>query len=135
MPTISSRPQRWIGAGLALALALLLLGPAPAWAAGAEPGNGSAVAYRCDGDPLEATYNNGPVDAPGIPNTQAGTVPGAFVLLLWRDIRLQLPRTNNAGAPSYTDGKWWWSLEDLDHPRFLLRQGDVVSFVCERPPI
>jgi hypothetical protein len=81
-----------------------------------------------------ATYDNGPVDAPGIPNTLAGTVPGAFVVLRWRDLTLQLPRTNNAGDPSYTDGKWWWSLEEPDHPRFRLRRGDVVDFACERQP-
>ena len=52
------------------------------------------------------------------------------MVLRWRDISLQLPRTNNAGAPSYTDGKWWWSLEDPGHPRFRLRRGDVVEFAC-----
>ena len=47
----------------------------------------------------------------GIPNTSAGTLPGDGVLIHWRKLTLQLPRTNNAGAPSYTDGRWWWRVE------------------------
>ena len=109
----------------ALALLLLLVPPAQALAANPE-------AYRCDGEPLLALADNGAVDAIGIPNTAAGTVPGAFVVLQWRGVTLQLPRTNNAGAPSYTDGKWWWSLEDPAAPRFQLRQGGVTSYACER---
>lgn len=110
---------------LALVLLPLLQAPAPALAASPE-------AYRCDGDPLLALADNGAVDAIGIPNTAAGTVPGAFVVLRWRGVTLQLPRTNNAGAPSYTDGKWWWSLEDPAAPRFQQRQGGVISYACER---
>ncbi|WP_315857164.1 hypothetical protein [Synechococcus sp. ATX 2A4] len=123
--------QRWFApaghAALATALALLLLLVPPAPALAAIP-----VAYRCDGEPLLALADNGAVDAIGIPNTAAGTVPGAFVVLQWRGVTLQLPRTNNAGAPSYTDGKWWWSLEDPAAPRFQLRQGGVTSYACER---
>ncbi|MCP9848338.1 hypothetical protein KBY88_00685 [Cyanobium sp. Morenito 9A2] len=89
--------------------------------------------YVCDGDPLLAQVDNGAVDAPNLPNTTAGTVPGAVVLLRWRDLNLQLPRTNNAGPPSYTDGKWWWSEEDPGHPRFLQRRGAISSFACQRP--
>lgn len=117
-------------AGRLLALLLLLcfaLG-SPATAAAA------AVPYRCDGDLLLATSDNGAVDAPGIPNTTAGTVPGATVLLEWRDLRLQLPRTNNAGPPSYTDGLWWWSLEDPQQPRFLHRRGAIERFSCQAVP-
>jgi len=115
-------------AGRLLALLLLLClslgGPALATAAGAVP-------YRCDGDLLLATSDNGAVDAPGIPNSTAGTVPGATVLLEWRELRLQLPRTNNAGPPSYTDGLWWWSLEDPQQPRFLHRRGAIERFSCQ----
>jgi hypothetical protein len=59
---------------------------------------------------------------------------GGNVVLQWRGLSLQLPRTNNAGAASFSDGKWWWSLEDSAHPRFLLRRplGDIEDFVCER---
>jgi hypothetical protein len=110
---------------LASLLALLLtLAPLP----------GSAErAFRCAGDPLIARAESGPVDAVGIPNTAAGTAPGAFVLLRWRGRTLQLPRTNNAGPPSYTDGTWWWSLEDPEHPNFRLRQrlGTIEEFACE----
>jgi hypothetical protein len=93
----------------------------------------ATLAYRCDGEPLSAQVNNGAVDAIAIPNIAGGTVPGAFVVLQWRGITLQLPRTNNAGAPSFTDGKWWWSLEDPEHPSFRLRGGlgDIQSFRCE----
>ena len=127
LPTILNPPQPWIRGGLAFAVAVLVLASTPAWASGPDAGIQS---YTCDGDALIAAYDNGPVDAPGIPNSSAGTVPGAVVVLRWRDISLQLPRTNNAGAPSYTDGKWWWSLEDPGHPRFRLRRGDVVEFAC-----
>ncbi len=117
-------------AGRLLALALLLClalgGPATAAA--------EAIPYRCDGDLLLATSDNGAVDAPGIPNISAGTVPGATVLLEWRDLRLQLPRTNNAGPPSYTDGLWWWSLEDPQQPRFLHRRGAIERFSCQAVP-
>ena len=127
LPTISSTLQQWIKGGLVLALACCLLASSPAWARGPDA---DIQSYTCDGDALIAMYDNGPVDAPCIPNSSGGTVPGAFVVLRWRDITLQLPRTNNAGAPSYTDGKWWWSLEDPGHPRFRLRRGDVVEFAC-----
>jgi hypothetical protein len=120
---------------MATLLAALLVLPHPALAAQPEH-------YRCAGDPLEARVDNGAVDAAGIPNTAAGTVPGAFVVLHWRGIVLQLPRTNNAGAPSFTDGKWWWSLEDPDHPLLQLRtsqrragqvrSGGVETFDCSR---
>ncbi len=117
-------------------LALLLLGCLLLGMPWTEPVQAAAagVAYRCDGDPLLATADNGAVDAGGIPNTTAGTVPGATVVLEWRGLHLQLPRTNNAGPPSYTDGIWWWSLEDPDHPRFLRRRGGLESFSCQPGP-
>jgi hypothetical protein len=92
------------------------------------------VRYRCGGDLLVARSENGAVDAVAIPNTSAGTPPGAFVVLEWRGISLQLPRTNNAGAPSYTDGRWWWSLENPDQPRFRQRRGAIEEFPCSREP-
>jgi hypothetical protein len=121
--------QTLAGRLLALLLLLCLSLGGPALAAAAE-----AVPYRCDGDLLLATSDNGAVDAPGIPNSAAGTVPGATVLLEWRDLRLQLPRTNNAGPPSYTDGLWWWSLEDPQQPRFLHRRGAIERFSCQAVP-
>lgn len=90
--------------------------------------------YRCDGDPLTADLMRGAVDDPGIPDPSDAPVPvGGSVVLRWRDQSLQLPRTNNAGAASFTDGRWWWSLEDPAHPRFRLRRafGDVRDFQCE----
>lgn len=93
----------------------------------------AAQLYRCDGEPLEATLVRGPVDDPTLPDPMAGPVPmGGFVLLAWRDQRLQLPRNNNAGAPSFSDGRWWWSLEDPAHPRFRQRLpgGAIADFAC-----
>ena len=92
------------------------------------------VTYRCDGTPLTATLHTGDVDARSIPNSTDGTVPGAFVVLQGPELSLQLPRTNNAGAASFSDGKWWWSLEDPDHPRFMRRRGlgDIQTLVCDR---
>lgn len=116
-----------------LLLALLAAAPLPAAAAAAP----ASERFRCDGVPLTATLYGGAVDDPTIPNSSAGTLPGAFVQLQWQlageSIALQMPRTNNAGPPSFSDGKWWWSLEDARHPRFRLRQGSgaIEEFACE----
>lgn len=116
---------------LALVLCLSLITGQAAPAAAFVPGLDDTH-YLCGGDPLVAISDNGAVDAPDIPNRSQGTVPGAYVVLRWRGMTLQLPRTNNAGAPSYTDGKWWWSLENPDHPSFRLRRGGIETFPCER---
>jgi hypothetical protein len=127
---------------LSLALLLCCLTAAPALAETAGSGSASAglpattpvMRYCCGGDLLLARSENGAVDAVAIPNISAGTPPGAFVVLEWRGISLQLPRTNNAGAPSYTDGRWWWSLENPDQPRFRLRRGAIEEIPCSREP-
>jgi hypothetical protein len=125
---------------LALLLCCLTAAPALAQAAGSSPDSAgqpptaAAVRYRCGGDLLLARSENGAVDAVAIPNISAGTPPGAFVVLEWRGISLQLPRTNNAGAPSYTDGRWWWSLENPDQPILRLRRGAIEEFPCSREP-
>jgi hypothetical protein len=146
-------PRGWLallrrGAHRALLLApllLLLLSLGPAVGVGPAlalqpPGppdilpGASRSFYRCDGDPLAADLVRGAVDDPAIPDPSTGPVPvGGFVVLHWRDLNLQLPRTNNAGAASFTDGRWWWSLEAPDHPRFRQRRslGDVQDFSCE----
>jgi len=111
--------------------------PLTAQAAGSLPPDPPAELFRCDGSPLSATLHGGAVDDPAIPNRSGGTLPGAFMQLRWQRgdelIALQLPRTNNAGAPSFSDGKWWWSLEDPVHPRFRLRSGagDIADFACD----
>ncbi|QNI70113.1 hypothetical protein [Cyanobium sp. NS01] len=128
---ISAAATRWLLSPL-LALGLLLLGPgSAAW--GLEAAN-QPSRYSCDGDLLLARVENGAVDAPGIPNTLAGTLPGAFVVIDWRELHLQLPRTNNAGAPSFGDGRWWWSLEDPSRPTLLLQQAQQTSFACSALP-
>jgi hypothetical protein len=116
---------------LARALVIVLL---LGFTAVAPLGAATTSSYLCAGDPLEALADNGAVDDPGIPNQAAGTVPGAFVVLRWRGLSLQLPRTNNAGAPSYTDGQWWWSLEDPQRPRFQRSRGSIETYACERLP-
>jgi hypothetical protein len=134
--------SRILGSFLSLALVLIGLGSAPPPGMADGPGPAASMPpplatparYRCGGDLLLARSETGAVDAVGIPNTSAGTPPGAFVVLEWRGTRLQLPRTNNAGAPSYTDGRWWWSLEDPDQPRFRLRRGAIEDFPCTREP-
>ena len=97
-----------------------------------------AADWSCDGDPLSVATVAGAVDPTGlpggIPNTSAGTLPGDGVLIRWRGLTLQLPRTNNAGPPSYTDGRWWWRVEDLLKPEFLERRGSIVSYDCEPLP-
>jgi len=117
---------------LAVALALLL----PLWGLMHPAGVLAAVdpvpaSFVCEGDPLLAEVHGGAVDAPGIPNAAAGTVPGAFIVLRWRGVSLQLPRTNNAGTPSYSDGRWWWQALDPQHPDFAQRRGDWEPYRCD----
>lgn len=129
-------PSAWrseASTGVVIAAALVVLlcwGVRPAWADRVA----SPETYRCGGEPLIATLHSGPVDDLSIPNRSGSTLPGAFVVLEWQAQAVQLPRTNNAGAPSFTDGRWWWSLEDPDHPDLRLRRGlgDVVQLSCER---
>ena len=91
--------------------------------------------WICDGDRLTAEPIQigrdafGPMAQP-IPNIADGTVPGDVILLKWRGVTLQLPRTNNAGSPSYTDGRWWWQVEDQEHPDFRQRKGGIINYVC-----
>jgi hypothetical protein len=113
---------------IVLAVGIAIAGPAPALAE-AESG---AQHYLCDGEPLLAEIHNGAVDAIDIPNSTAGTVPGAFVVLQWRGISLQLPRSNNAGQPSYTDGRWWWSSPAPDQIEFEQLRGTVHSYCCQK---
>ena len=114
---------------LVLALLLLLSAP-PAWAASASAEE--TQRYLCDGDALVAMLHNGAVDAREIPNSDGGTVPGAFIVLQWRGLSLQLPRTNNAGIPSYTDGRWWWQAVDPDRPDFREHRGIFKIYACSR---
>lgn len=114
---------------LALLLPLVSLGVAPQARA--------LDHYRCAGEPLQAQVQPGAVDAPDIPNSAAGTVPGAFIVLHWQGVTLQLPRTNNAGSPSYSDGRWWWQAEDPDHPEFAQRtgaRGAIEHYRCDAEP-
>ncbi|MFM7676728.1 MAG: hypothetical protein ACKO5F_14385 [Synechococcus sp.] len=127
MAKVHRRPGGWSRL-FAAAAALLLLLASPRIAA-ASSGEGTAR-YLCADEPLLAEVHQGAVDAP-VPNTLAGTVPGAFVVMRWGERTLQLPRTNNAGAPSYTDGLWWWSAEDPLHPRFEQNRGAVIEIPCK----
>ena len=95
----------------------------------------SLADWMCDGDRLSVEVTHGAVDvtglAQGLPNTLEGTLPGDGVVLRWRDLVLQLPRTNNAGSPSYTDGRWWWRVADASLPEFFERRGTVLRHQCE----
>ena len=98
-----------------------------------------AAAWICDGDRLTAETIHLGRDAIGtttepIPNISDGTSPGDLILLTWRGVTLQLPRTNNAGVPSYTDGRWWWQMEDPDHPDFRQRRSTITRYRCEPEP-
>jgi hypothetical protein len=117
---------------LVLTVALPLLPAPPAWAAAAAAASADVQHYVCAGEPLQASVYRGAVDAPAIPNSNGGTVPGGFIVLEWRGVRLQLPRTNNAGVPSYTDGRWWWQAADPAQPTFAERRGGVTTIPCER---
>ena len=91
--------------------------------------------WLCDGDRLSIERRSGAVDptglSNGVPNSADGTLPGDTLLVRWRGVVLQLPRTNNAGPPSYTDGRWWWRVVDIGQPEFRERRGGVVSYRCE----
>ena len=99
------------------------------------PQTPAAADWICDGDRLQVEPFRGAVDPTGlsdsIPNTLGDTLPGDGVLLTWRDITLQLPRTNNAGTPSYTDGRWWWREDDPEQPEFFERRGSIIRHSCE----
>lgn len=120
-----------IAAVMAVLLPLCCLLTPPQSLAAADP---SPEHFLCDGEPLLADVHIGAVDAPGIPNTARGTVPGSFIVLEWRGVSLQLPRTNNAGTPSYSDGRWWWQALDPEHPGFAQRRGAWEHYSCEASP-
>ena len=108
-----------------------------AWAAELPAARSSVIPaeghYRCDGEALSTVFQPGAVDAVDLPNQSAGTLPGSFLVVRWRGIQLQLPRTNDAGPPRFSDGKWLWQFNPGEPPRFLLRQGlgEVQEFGCE----
>lgn len=113
-----------------LVVVMLLSAPQRANASEVTP-----TTWMCDGDLLTLAPTSGSVDFNGllgsVPNVQAGTVPGDGVLIEWRGMRYQLPRTNNAGAPSYTDGRWWWRAEDPLHPEWKQRRGGIITYACD----
>ncbi|BEV36852.1 hypothetical protein [Synechococcus sp. M16CYN] len=106
-----------------MAVNLLLINISPA-----------VASWICDGEELTAERFSGAVDvtgiAGGIPNSSDGTLPGDGILISWRGMTLQLPRTNNKGIPSYTDGRWWWREKDLSAPEFKERKGRIVTYEC-----
>jgi hypothetical protein len=72
---------------IVLAVGIATAGPAPALALALAEAESGAQHYLCDGEPLLAEIHNGAVDAIDIPNSSAGTVPGAFVVLQSGPIR------------------------------------------------
>ena len=91
--------------------------------------------WSCDGEPLSVRLMSGAVDLrglpPNVPNTEGNTAPGDGVLIKWRGQTLQLPRTNNAGAPSYTDGRWWWRVLNPEQAEWKERRGQIFSYTCQ----
>lgn len=121
---------------LSLLLVLLIM-PLPTAALNEPslmPSDMAMQVWECDGDPLSVRTTPGAVDLRGltteVPNIEAGTAPGDGVLITWRGETLQLPRTNNAGTPSYTDGRWWWRAEDPATPEWKERRGSIISYAC-----
>ena len=124
----ATRERKLLRQLVAIGLSLLMLLTAPS----AHASSSIAQHFLCEGDSLEAIAFNGAVDAVGIPNSNAETVPGAFMVLRWRELSLQLPRTNNAGIPSYSDGRWWWQALDPEHPEFAQLRGNAEQYSCDR---
>ncbi len=89
--------------------------------------------YICEGDKLEATIYNNQDGSFKVLEPLEKLDAGAFAVLNWKDIVLMLPRTFNSGETSFTDGKWWWSYEDPNPPRFRRRNplGDITDFTCD----
>ena len=91
--------------------------------------------WSCDGEPLSVRLTSGAVDLRGlpsnVPNTEGNTAPGDGVLIKWREQTLQLPRTNNAGPPSYTDGRWWWRVLTPGQAEWKERRGQIISYTCQ----
>ena len=110
-------------------MVMLLVSPLGASAASPSP-----TEWLCDGDTLTLMPIAGSVDISGlpdsVPNIESGTVPGDGVLISWRGQTFQLPRTNNAGPPSYTDGRWWWRAAEPDHPEWKQRRGGIITYTC-----
>lgn len=79
-----------------------------------------AAQWLCEGDPLSAERLGLGLEA-----------MGPLAAPRWRGITLQLPRTNNAGVASYTDGRWWWRELDSERPEFQQRRGAVEHYSCE----
>jgi hypothetical protein len=123
----AARENTLLNALVAMAVGLLMLLTAPS----ADASSSAVQHFLCGGDPMDVLAFNGAVDAAEIPNSNANTVPGAFLVLRWRTLSLQLPRTNNAGVPSYSDGRWWWQALDPDHPDFAQLRGNREPYSCE----
>ncbi len=66
---------------------------------------------------------------------------GAFVVIKWKDKKIMLPISFNAGEISFTDKKWLWSYKDMENglhqnsPRLakLLPNGKIVESSCHLP--
>ena len=92
--------------------------------------------FTCDGELLETTIYNNQNGIFTIVAPLQEIDAGGFVVLHWKELSLMLPRTFNTGETSFTDGKWWWSYEDPEHPQLRLRKrrGDIKDFKCDVIP-
>lgn len=112
--------------GISLSLLILLT------ATSAHASSSATQHFLCGGDPLDAFEFYCGLDAVDIPNSNEDRVPGAFIVLRWNKSSIKLPRTNNAGVPSYSDGRWRRRTLDPDHPDFAQQRGKVGLYSFER---
>ncbi|KGG28103.1 MULTISPECIES: hypothetical protein [unclassified Prochlorococcus] len=94
------------------------------------------TSFTCDGNLVETTIYNNENGAYSIVKAYEELDAGAFVVINLENSKLMLPRTFNVGETSFTDGKWWWSYEDHQHPTFqrLTALGEIQEFNCEAQP-
>ncbi len=88
--------------------------------------------FNCDGEQLVATIYNNENGAFTIVKPLEEIDAGGFITLKWGELNLMLPRTFNKDETSFTDGRWWWSYEDTEHPQLRLRKGSgkIKDFSC-----
>ncbi len=118
------QPPVWLPC-LLLLVGLLIARPSAAWSSLPQH-------YSCGGDPLLARVETrfdlfGELDP-----LPASGPPDSLVVLQWRNLTLQLPRSQDPGPASYTNGTWTWDGTDSRHPRLSLLREERQDFPCTR---
>ena len=88
--------------------------------------------YKCDGEILNARIINNENGDFSEVNDLKEIDKGAFVLLNW-EVNLMLPKTFIANEISFSDNKWKWIYEGINHPRLLEKEnsGKIKEYTCE----